>query len=150
MGERDATDTAILNAVLADARLSYRQIAKKAGVSVTTVMHRLKALEQDKIIRQYTADLDYEKLGYDIAIQIDVRVSKGKLFEVEKRLAHHPNIVALYDITGDFDCLIIAKFKTRRTMDNFLKRIQTYPFIERIRTSLILNIIKEKRMEVAL
>lgn len=148
MEELDTTDKAILNALLADARLSYRQIAKKVGVSVATVMHRLKALEQSKIIRQYTAEIDYERLGYDIAVQIDIRVSKGKLFEVEKRIAHHPNIVALYDVTGDFDCLLIAKFKSRRSMDNFLKRIQTYPFVERTRTSLILNIIKEERMEV--
>ena len=89
-----------------------------------------------------------KKLGYDVQVIIDIRISKGKLFLVEKKIASHPNICAIYDTTGHFDAAIIAKFKTRRQMDDFLKLVQSYDFVERTETRLILNIIKESNIVV--
>lgn len=146
--EIDEKDKKILNEMMADSRQSLRQVAKKAGVSAATAMHRVNALEKNKIINYYTAHVDYEKLGYDVPVMIDVQVSKGKLFQVEKKIAQNPNVVAVYDTTGQFDVTILAKFKTRRAMDNFLKQLQTYEFVERTNTKLILNIIKESEIRL--
>ncbi|MBI2145115.1 Lrp/AsnC family transcriptional regulator [Candidatus Woesearchaeota archaeon] len=142
----DETDNKILNALLADSRLSYRQLATKTGVSAATTMKRVKKLEKEKIITGYTALLDYEKLGYDIDAIINMKISKGKLFEVEGKIAHHPSVAAVYDVTGDFDSTIIAKFKNRRALDTFLKKIQTYDFVEGTNTILILNTIKDSQI----
>lgn len=144
----EETDKKILNILLENSRLSLRQIAKKANVSVATVMNHIRKLEQEKIIKEYTAKLDYEKIGYDVEVIIEIRISKGKLFEVEKKIAVHPNVFAVYDITGAFDAVVLARFPTRRQMDNFLKKLQTYEFVERTETKLILNTIKEKNIEV--
>ncbi|HLC62224.1 MAG TPA: Lrp/AsnC family transcriptional regulator [Candidatus Nanoarchaeia archaeon] len=139
----DETDKKILNVIIENSRLSLRQIAKKVGVSVATVMHHLQNLEKEKIIRNYTSQIDYEKIGYDIEVLIEIRISKGRLLDVEKKIAVHPNVFAVYDITGSFDAAILARFETRRKMDNFLKKIQTYEFVERTETKLILKTIKE-------
>ena len=144
----DETDKKIINCLLENSRLSYRQIAKKIHVSVATVMHRVNALTKEGIITGFTTTIDYEKLGYDVDVIIYLRIIKGKLFEVEKKVAHHPNVVAVYDITGDFDALILAKFKTRREVDAFVKKIQTYDFIEKTNTILVLNTIREKKVQV--
>ena len=142
--EIDKLDRQIVNILVDNSRLSYRNIAKKVKVSVATVMHRVKNLEQSGIIKKYSAVIDYEKAGYDVEVIIDLRISKGKLFMVENKIANHPNVSAVYDNTGMFDATIIAKFKSRRGMDEFLKKIQTYDFVERTETRLILNIIKEE------
>ena len=142
----EETDKKILNIIVENSRLSLRQIAKKAGVSVATVMHHIKNLEKEGIIRKYTTKLDYEKMGYDIEVMIEIRISKGKLFEVEKKISAHQNVFAVYDTTGAFDAVILARFPTRRTMDNFLKKIQTYEFVERTETKLILRTMKEENM----
>lgn len=144
----EEVDKKILNIIVDNSRLSLRQIAKKADVSVATVMHHIKKLEKEGIIKKYTAKLDYEKLGFDVEIMIEIRISKGKLFEVEKKIATNPNVFAVYDITGPFDAVILARFPTRRQMDNFLKKIQTYEFVERTETKLILNTIKEENIGV--
>ena len=144
----DETDRKILNVMLDNSRLSYRKIAKKVGVSVVTILKRVKQLEKEKIINNYTADLDYEKLGYDVSVIIKMRISKGKLFKVEKKIATDPHVFAVYDVTGDFDSMIIAKFKSRKSMDVVVKKIQTYEFVERTETILILNTIKEKHIKV--
>ena len=144
----EETDRKILNVIVDNSRLSLRQIAKKVSVSVATVMHHINKLEKEKIIEKYSAKLDYEKIGYDVEVLIEVRISKGRLLDVEKKIAVHPNVFAIYDITGTFDAVILARFKTRRQMDIFLKKIQTYEFVERTETKLILNTIKERNIEV--
>lgn len=144
----EETDKKILNILLDNSRLSLRQIAKKADVSVATVMNHIKKLEKEGIIKKYTTKVDYEKIGYDVEVIIEIRISKGKLFEVEKKIATHPNVFAVFDITGAFDALILARFRTRRLMDNFLKKLQTYEFVERTETKLVLNTIKEENIKV--
>lgn len=146
--EKDQLNKQILNILLENSKLSYRQIAKKIGVSAATIMNRIKSLEKDNIIKNYTISIDYEKIGYDIETIIEIRISKGKLFEVERKIATHPNVFAVYDITGDFDAIILARFENRRKMDTFLKKIQTYDFVERIFTKVILNTLKEQQIKV--
>ncbi|MBW3012468.1 Lrp/AsnC family transcriptional regulator [Candidatus Woesearchaeota archaeon] len=144
----DDLDRKILNVMLDNSRQSLREIAKKTGVSVVTVLKRVNALEKEGVIKAYTTELNYEKLGYDVSVVIHLRIAKGKLFEVEKKIAIDPHVFAVYDVTGDFDALVIAKFKNRRAMDMFLKKVQSYPFVERTETDLILNEIKEKNIRV--
>jgi len=142
-------DARILNILMDNSKLSYRKIAARLGVSVATVMNRVNRLEREGVIKKYSALLDYDKLGYDISAIVDVRVSRGKLFEVENKIATHPNVQAVFDVTGPFDTMIVANFKSRQDLDKFLKKIQTYDFVERIETRIILNRIKEEHIKVA-
>jgi DNA-binding Lrp family transcriptional regulator len=144
----DKTDEKIVNVLLENSKLSLRDIAKKVGVSVVTVMNHVRELEQTGLIKGYTTYLDYEKLGFDVQVLVFMRISKGKLFEVEKKIASHKNVFAVYDVTGEFDAIVVAKFKSRKSLDSFLKKIQTYEFVERTQTTFVLNIIKEKNILV--
>ncbi|MBW2989948.1 Lrp/AsnC family transcriptional regulator [Candidatus Woesearchaeota archaeon] len=146
--ELDKASKEILNLLLKDSTLSYRQIAKKAGLSAATVMNKVNKLKEEGVIKRFTAILDYDRIGFDVEILVEMRISKGKLFQVEKEIAHHPNVFAVYDLTGGFDAAILARFRNRRQMDNFLKKIQTYDFVERTNTRMILNTIKEKQITV--
>ncbi len=141
-------DRRIINALIDDSRLSYRQLAGKTGVSVATVMKHVKGLEKAGVIKGYTAVLDHEKLGFDIDVIIHIKVSKGKLFEVEKKIATSESVKAVYDVTGDYDSVVVARFRNRRLLDSFLKRIQTYDFVERTNTIMILNTIKDRQTQL--
>jgi len=145
--KHDELDKQIMNLLLENSRLSYRQIAKKLKVSAATIMNRTKLLEKGGIIKNYTISIDYEKVGFDIEAIIEMRISKGKLIEVEKKIATNPNVFAVYDITGDFDAIILARFENRRKLDTFLKKIQTYDFVERVFTKIILNTLKEQQLK---
>jgi len=143
----DELDKKILNLLLEDSRSSYRKISRILKVSPATIMNRINNLNKD-IIKKYSVLLDYEKIGYEIEVIIELRISKGELIEVEKKIATHPNVVAVYDITGDYDAVIIAKFKNRKTMDSFLKKIQSYDFVERTFTKFVLHTIKEEPLVI--
>ena len=138
-------DKKIINVLLNNSRLSYRQIAEIVNVSPATVIKHIDTLKEEGIIRRYTTDITFYKLGYEFKAIIQLRISKGKLFEVQNKIAKNPNVYAVYDITGDFDAIVITRFKSRNGLDDFLKHIQTYDFVERTKTSLILNVMKEKQ-----
>ena len=144
----DSVDERIINELVADSKITLRKLAEKLGISFVTVMNRVRKLEKEKIIRNYTAKIDFGKLGYEISVIIEVRISKGKLFELEKRIAMSPNIYAVYDTTGEFDATVIGRFKSTRAMDSFLKKIQTFDFVERTNTKLVLNTIKEDQIKI--
>ncbi len=139
----DAVDAAILNSLIDDARLSFRAVAKAVGIAPATAQSRIRRLERAGVITKYTVGIKYSLIGYDMQVIIDLRISKGKLYEVERKIKSHPNVFAVYDNTGPFDATVIAKFQSRAALDRFLKEVQTYDFVERTETKLLLSTIKE-------
>lgn len=141
--ELDEIDRKILSELMSDSRLSYREIAKRIGVSVGTVLTRTRRLEQTGIIKGYGAILDFEKLGYELTVITEVTVSKGKLLEMEKEVAKFPVTCAVYDVTGLTDAMIVAKFSSRKELSSFTKALLAMPFVERTNTHVVLTTVKE-------
>lgn len=139
-------DFKILSKLSEDGRLSLRQLAKDLEVgSPVTIKNHVERLEKGGIINDYGAQINYEKLGYDIIALIEITVSKGKMLDVERSIAQNPNVFAVYDITGTYDALILARFKTRAELSEMIKEeIHSSPYVERTNTHIVLNIIKEK------
>jgi DNA-binding Lrp family transcriptional regulator len=123
--------------------MSYRKIADEIGVSPPTVLSRVQKLERDKIIKSYSVVLNHEKLGYDLTSIIEVTAVKGKITEVEKHISKFSNVCAVYDITGLTDMIIVAKFKTRAELSNFVKKDLSLPYIDRTNTHVVLITVKE-------
>ena len=141
----DELDRAILQELNVDARRSHRDIAQRLKVAPTTVSHRVQRLERDGVIRGYVPLLDDELLGWDLAATIGIRISKGRLREVEERLAKDPRAYAIYDVTGEYDALLIGRFRDRRDLDRFVKHALQDPNVERTNTQVVLNRVKEDR-----
>jgi DNA-binding Lrp family transcriptional regulator len=139
----DETDVKILKNLLSDARMSYRKVAEEIGVSPPTVLARVEKLESDGIIRSYSTLLDHEKLGYDLTAIIEITATKGKIVELERQIAKFPNVCAVYDITGLTDMVVVAKFKNRKELSNFVKKDISLPYVERTNTHIVLITVKE-------
>lgn len=139
----DERDIEILKTLIADARLSSRQIAKQCGISIGTALSRIKRMEDEGVVKGYTALLDQEKLGYELTAVTEITVSKGRLLEMEKEIARIPNVCCVYDLTGLADAVIIAKFKNREDLSKFTKHLLSLPYVERTNTHVVLTTIKE-------
>ena len=134
----------ILEILSEDGRKSLRSIADTLSKSSITIKKHLEEMEEKGIIKSYGVQIDYEQLGYEIIALIEITVSKGKLLEVENKIAHNPNVFAVYDITGTYDALILARFKTRAKLSEMIKdELLASPYVERTNTHLVLNVIKE-------
>lgn len=141
----DGLDRAILQELNIDARRSHREVAHRLRVSPTTVSVRIARMERDGVIAGYVPLLDDERLGWDLWATIGIRISKGRLREVEERLARDPRAYAIYDVTGDYDALLIGRFRDRRDLDRFVKHALQDPHVERTNTQVVLNRVKEDR-----
>jgi len=104
-------------------------------------------MEDAGIIKKYIPVLDSEKCGYDFTAVIHLVISKGKLKEVEEKIKSENNVVAVYDVTGGYDAIIIARFHNSSHLEKFTRWMQEIDFVESVSTSIVLNIIKED-MEV--
>ena len=88
----DPLDLKILALLLANARASAREIAGKLGVSTSTVIARMDSLRKSGILKGFTAELDYEKLGYELTVLTEIQVSKGKGEELGGDNEHYPGV----------------------------------------------------------
>jgi len=139
----DEIDLKILKVLSCNARLSSREMARQCDVSIGTVLTRMKKLENEGVIKAYSALLNHEKLGYELTVVSEITVSKGRLLEVENEIARLPNVCCVYDVTGLIDAVIIAKFKTREELSKFTKRLLAIPYVERTNTHVVLTTVKE-------
>ena len=139
----DETNVKILQALIQDARMSSRQVAKQCDVSIGTALARIKKMEDDGVIKGYTVLLDQEKLGYELTVVTEITVSKGRLLEMENEIARMPNVCCVYDLTGLSDAAIVAKFKNREELSKFTKHLLSLTYVERTNTHVVLTTIKE-------
>jgi len=139
----DKTDRKILKEYTEDSRQSYREIARKIGVAPGTVVSRIREMEKQGIILKYTAQLDYQKLGYDLTAITEITVSKGMIIEVGKEITKFREACAIYNVTGDSDVMVVAKFKDREDLSNFTKKVLKIPHVDRTKTHLVLITLKE-------
>ena len=73
----------------------------------------------------------------------EIIVSKGKLLETDAEIAKIPNVCAVYDITGQTDAMVVAKFKSRNDLSEFTKKLLAMPYVERTNTHVVLTTVKE-------
>lgn len=139
----DNLDMRILYILSEDARTSYREVAKKLGVASGTVYNRIKKMTDNGVIKGYIPMVDHRKLGYGITVLILIQGEGRHLLEIEEKLSTPKEVLAVYDITGEFDIAVIARFKNTKSMNNFIKNILKIPNIRRTVTSVVLNIVKE-------
>lgn len=143
MHSPDDLDYELLRILQEDARASYRDVAKRLKVAEGTVYNRIRALEEAGILKGWTIDVDYVKLGYQMTAIVGLRIRGGHLGEIEKKLAADPHTVSVYDVTGEYDALAIAKVRTREELNAFVKRVNGLPHVERTNTMMVLDVIKE-------
>ena len=139
----DELDKKILKFLVWDARLSYREIARQAKLSTTTVIGRVKKLKTNGVINGYSVNLDAKKLGYELSAIIELVAPKLIIRKAMAEITELPNVYGVYQTTGDVDAIIIAKFKGVDELQKFLGDLYNKLEIQRTETRIVLNILKE-------
>lgn len=135
----------IIRVLNQNARRSFREIAKEVGTSVTAVIHKIKKFEESGVIKGYIPIVDPEYFDLKLIAIIALRISRGKLLETQKKIAEDLRVVAVYDITGEWDSIIIGYFKDQQDLNSFIKNLLSQENVDRSVTHIVLNMIKEER-----
>lgn len=139
----DSTDRAIVEALCEDARLSQRQLAQIVGVAQGTITNRLRKLEDEGTIRGYAPILSAESVGWSMTVMAGLCIEKGKIMDVQKNISADSRVFSVYDVTGDWDSMVLARVKDREDLDNLTKTVFTLDGITRSYTHVVLNTVKE-------
>ena len=140
----DEIDIKILDLLNKDGRMSYRKISRELDVSVGTVHNRIDKFIKTGVIKKFVPQIDHSKLGYKLTTIIGVRVKGGVLRNWENKTAYHKNVLGIYDVTGEFDAILLAKFKDTTELDSFIKELLKEPDVQRTYTQTVLNTVKEE------
>jgi len=139
----DEIDRKLLTELLKNSKRSYRELARAINVSAATVISHVQRLESAGVIKNYTVTIDFERLGYDLTVITEIIVSRGKLLETQEEIGKLPYVCGVYDVTGEIDSIVIAKFKNRRALSEFPKALLSMEYVERTNTHIVLNTVKE-------
>jgi DNA-binding Lrp family transcriptional regulator len=134
----------VVRVLNANARKSFREVAKEVGTSATAVIHTVKKLEAAGAVKGYVPVIDPEYFGIPLTAIVAVRISKGRLLETQKKISQDVHVAAVYDVTGDWDSFIIGRFTGRDDLNGFIKGLLALPNVDRTVTHIVLNVVKEE------
>ena len=140
----DKTDEEILHELHKNCRGSYREIASRLKLHPTTLISRMQKLEKTHVIRGYGANVDLGKLGYEFMGMVQIKIAKGKLLEAQEKISRLRGVVAVYDITGEYDSVAIIAAKSREAFSRTIKSLLALPHVEHTNTQVILKTVKEQ------
>jgi DNA-binding Lrp family transcriptional regulator len=137
-------DLKIVSELRKEGRASLRQIAKRLGTSTTTVALRIREMEKSGMIRGFRPLLDYKQLGYGITAVTLIKAMGGKIPMLMKDLMGDPQLTHVYEITGEFDLLVIGKYRDTESMNREIKKLLSHKGIKETNTSIVLGAGKEE------
>ena len=138
----DKTDEEILSALRHNCRGSYREMARRLKMHPTTLISRIARLEKSGVVLGYGANLDLSKLGYDFMGVVQVKIAKGKLLETQEKISRMRGVVAVYDVTGEYDSVAIIAAKSRDSFSLLIKSFLNLAHVEHTNTQVILKVVK--------
>lgn len=134
-----ASDQQLLSVLRENARASTAEIARRLGLSRTTVQSRIERLERDGVIAGYTVRVaDAAELGH-IRAHIMVTVLPKQMAAVVDALRAMPEVRALHSVSGPFDLMALGVVPTVAEMDALTDRIGAVDGVERTTSSIILS-----------
>jgi len=145
----DEIDRQIVAWLQRDGRASYRTIGDEVGLSAPAVKRRVDRLQEDGVIRGFTAVVDPGALGWTteafIAVFCEGRTNPDR---IRTAAAKHPEVVAAYTVTGDHDALLHVRVRDTAHLEEALERIRSEGFIAQTRSLVVLTRLLERAVPV--
>lgn len=145
MPDLSARDEELLALLRVNARESVAGLARKLGLSRTTVQDRLRRLEEQGVIAGYSLKLtrDVDKGG--IRAFVTISVEPRRQIEVARLLQRFPQFETLHTVSGKFDLVAQVKTRSAEEMDKLIDELGAIPGITRTETAVILSTKLDRR-----
>jgi DNA-binding Lrp family transcriptional regulator len=145
MAQITPKDEELIALLKVDSREPVAALARKLGLSRTTVQDRLKRLEDSGVIAAYTIRLAREMEQGGMRAFVTFSVEPRRQIDVGRMLAKFPQIETLHTVSGKFDLIAQVRTASSEAMDRLIDDIGQIPGITRIETSVILSTKLDRR-----
>ena len=138
-------DEELIGYLRLNAREPVASLARKLGLSRTTVQDRLRRLEERGIIAGYALKLAGDLDTGGIRAYVTLEIEPRRQIEVARSLAKMPQIEALHTVSGKFDLVALARTKSAEDMDRMLDLMGVIPGVIRTESAIILSTKVDRR-----
>ena len=139
----DKTDKKIIEILKVSGREPASSISEKVGVSVPTVIDRIKKLQEIGIIEGYKAIVNNKKVGYDVsAIITIISESSAQYSELVSKALKEELIEKCFTTTGNGSHVLLVNVENTDSLEKLLRKIQQWPGVRRTETQIILSSYK--------
>ncbi len=142
----DDIDRHILKALQLDGRKKNSELAKEVGLAPSTMLDRVKKLEDKGILKGYRAAVDPEKIGLNAQGFACISLDRHRVKDIEileKEINKLPNVRACYHITGRFDYLLHVVAPDIGDLGKLIKeKLATIPGMGKIETFIVYSEVK--------
>jgi Lrp/AsnC family transcriptional regulator, leucine-responsive regulatory protein len=118
----DSISIAICDLLADDARLSFRELGERVGLSPPAVADRVRRLEAAGVLVGFRAVLDPEKVGFPILAVIRLKASFRDA-EVDDLIGSLPEVVECLRVTGSDSHVIRARVRSTAHLEDLLRRL---------------------------
>ena len=143
----DKIDQKIVDILRHNGRISNKNLSELVGLNPSSTLERVKKLEEKGIIKGYSANLDYNKMGYSTTAIIQIALEKHNREIINKFIDHISSldeVTELYHISGQYDYLLKIYVKDNKQLQHFLiENLTSFNYIVKTETLLV---FEEKRI----
>ncbi len=139
----DNIDKKILIELQRSGRESASHIAEKINLSVPTITERIRKLQDSGVILGFQAIVDPMTLGLDVAAIITIISGSSQYYkEVTIAAEETPEVIQCFSTTGNGSHTLLVMTKNSNTLEELLRKIQSWPGVNRTETQIILSSYK--------
>tara|TARA_B100000287_G_C20662036_1_gene790489 strand:+ start:2245 stop:2706 length:462 start_codon:yes stop_codon:yes gene_type:complete len=139
----DKIDLKILGILQKSGREPASNIAEKIHVSIPTITERIRKLQDSGVIIGFQAILDPSTIGLDVAAIITIISGSSQYYKkVTIAAKKMPEIVQCFSTTGTGSHTLLVNTKNSNTLEELLRKIQSWPGVTRTETQIILSSYK--------
>ena len=144
----DEKDREILHLLEENGRIPPEELAAGLAISEGEVKGRIRALEESRVIRKYTAVVDWERAGATrVSAIIDLKIAPERDFGYDKiaeRVARFRQVKALYLVSGVYDLHVLVSGKDMNEVSRFVsEQVAPMDHIRETATHIVMKTYKE-------
>ena len=139
----DEVDKKILAILQRNSRTPLREISKRVGLAESTIYERIKKLKDNGVIQKFTVILNPESLGFTMLSFILIKSKAGMYARVAREIMKYPEIVEIYETTGNYDMVVKIRTRNSDDLNTFLDRVGEVEGVEATHTMVVLKVHKE-------
>ena len=144
--EYDQKDKEIMWLLQTDGKITTKEISLKLNLSATAVYERIKKMERNKVITNYVAVLDKEKIDKSFVVFCQIKLVQHKqelVRKFEKEVLQFDEVLECYNISGDYDYFLKVVVKNMKAYRDFLNnKLTTIDYIGSAYSTFIINEVK--------
>jgi len=139
----DSLDKRTIEALCSSGRESYHQLAKKLGVTTSTVTHRVKALKEAGVLKGFRVIADIEKLGYEYMAIVLIYSESSDGDSIVKSLAESDKVMGAFEVVGECTLIAWVACHDREQFSDLMKEMLRIPGVKRVHPYVIMKIAKD-------